>query len=93
MNSTVTLWPRKTREMHNHHFDSTIWNDFRFRLDVSQLPRPFQIGVANQPEWNLQREGELALPAVLATEQVRSEDTVSGEPFGDGAADAAGRGK
>ena len=26
-------WPRKTREMHNHHMDSTIWNDFRFRDD------------------------------------------------------------
>ncbi|TCD13507.1 sulfotransferase domain-containing protein [Oricola cellulosilytica] len=26
-------WPAKTREMHNHHFDSTIWNDFRFRDD------------------------------------------------------------
>ena len=25
--------PRKTREMHNHHFDSTIWNDFVFRDD------------------------------------------------------------
>ena len=25
--------PRKTREIHNHHFDSTIWNDFRFRDD------------------------------------------------------------
>ena len=24
-------WPRKTREMHNHHFDSTVWNDFAFR--------------------------------------------------------------
>lgn len=27
---TIT-WPVKTREFHNHHFDSTIWNDFRFR--------------------------------------------------------------
>lgn len=27
------IWPRKTRELHNHHFDSTIWNDFRFRDD------------------------------------------------------------
>ena len=27
------LWPTKTRELHNHHFDSTIWNDFRFRDD------------------------------------------------------------
>jgi aryl sulfotransferase len=26
-------WPQKTRELHNHHFDSTIWNDFAFRDD------------------------------------------------------------
>jgi aryl sulfotransferase len=25
--------PRKSRELHNHHFDSTIWNDFEFRGD------------------------------------------------------------
>jgi len=25
--------PHKTRELHNHHFDSTIWNDFDFRDD------------------------------------------------------------
>jgi len=25
--------PKKTREIHNHHFDSTIWNDFQFRDD------------------------------------------------------------
>ena len=25
--------PTKTRELHNHHFDSTIWNDFDFRDD------------------------------------------------------------
>ncbi|MEO6217457.1 MAG: sulfotransferase domain-containing protein [Sphingomonas sp.] len=25
--------PVKTREFHNHHFDSTIWNDFAFRDD------------------------------------------------------------
>jgi aryl sulfotransferase len=24
-------WPQKTREMHNQHIDSTIWNDFQFR--------------------------------------------------------------
>ena len=27
------VWPTKTREFHNHHFDSTIWNDFPFRPD------------------------------------------------------------
>jgi len=26
-------YPRKTREFQNHHFDSTIWNDFTFRDD------------------------------------------------------------
>ena len=26
-------WPRKTRELHNHHFDSTVWNHFTFRDD------------------------------------------------------------
>ncbi|HET7272567.1 MAG TPA: sulfotransferase domain-containing protein, partial [Rubrobacter sp.] len=25
--------PTKTRELHNHHFDSTIWNDLQFRDD------------------------------------------------------------
>ncbi len=28
-----TQYPIKTRELHNHHFDSTIWNDFQFRND------------------------------------------------------------
>lgn len=27
--------------------------EFRFRLDVSQLPRPFQIGAVGQPDWNI----------------------------------------
>ena len=25
------VWPKKTRELHNNHIDSTIWNDFQFR--------------------------------------------------------------
>ncbi len=32
MTQTIA-WPQKTRELHNHHFDSTIWNDFVFRDD------------------------------------------------------------
>ena len=27
------IWPQKRRELNNHHFDSTIWNDFAFRED------------------------------------------------------------
>jgi hypothetical protein len=27
---------------------------YAFKLDVSQLPRPFQIAAGNQADWNLQ---------------------------------------
>jgi hypothetical protein len=33
MDLNGVAWPRKTRELHSHHFDSTVWNDFRFRPD------------------------------------------------------------
>jgi aryl sulfotransferase len=26
-------WPRKTRDLHNHHMDSTVWDNFPFRND------------------------------------------------------------
>ncbi len=29
----MTQTPQKTREIHSHHFDSTIWNDLKFRDD------------------------------------------------------------
>jgi hypothetical protein len=39
--------------------------DFRFRLDISQLPRPFQIGAVGQADWNISavRTQRLALEA------------------------------
>jgi Domain of unknown function (DUF4390) len=36
--------------------------EFRFRLDLSQLPRPFQIGALGQPEWNLTAVAVQRLP-------------------------------
>ncbi len=33
MTDTAVAWPRKTRELMNHHMDSTVWNDFQFRAD------------------------------------------------------------
>jgi aryl sulfotransferase len=33
MSADAISWPQKTRELHNHHFDSTIWNDLKFRDD------------------------------------------------------------
>jgi hypothetical protein len=35
---------------------------FRFRLDTSQLPRPFQIGVVGQADWNIAVERTSKLP-------------------------------
>lgn len=35
---------------------------FRFRLDTSQLPRPFQIGLVGQSEWNVSVERAARLP-------------------------------
>ena len=34
---------------------------FRFRLDTSQLPRPFQIGVVGQADWNISAERTVKL--------------------------------
>ena len=35
---------------------------FRFRLDVSQLPRPLQIGFVGNSEWNMTAERNARLP-------------------------------
>ena len=44
--------------------------DFSFRLDLSQLPRPFQIGMAGQREWSISAQFKdrlkLELPAAPA---------------------------
>jgi hypothetical protein len=36
--------------------------EFSYRLDASQLPRPLQIGVGGQPEWQLAVEHSFPLP-------------------------------
>ncbi|RUP31101.1 MAG: DUF4390 domain-containing protein [Curvibacter sp.] len=40
--------------------------DFRFRLDVSQLPRPFQLGVTGRTDWNLSVSRNLRLQTEAA---------------------------
>jgi Domain of unknown function (DUF4390) len=37
--------------------------DFRFRLDLTQLPRPFQIGAIGQSDWELMASAKATLPA------------------------------
>ena len=36
--------------------------EFRYRLDISQLPRPFQIGVLGQADWNIALSALQRLP-------------------------------
>jgi hypothetical protein len=36
--------------------------EFSFRLDLSLLPRPFQIGMANQPEWVIEVQRRIDVP-------------------------------
>ncbi|MES2979185.1 MAG: DUF4390 domain-containing protein [Pseudomonadota bacterium] len=49
---------------------------FSFRLDLSQLPRPFQIGVAGQRDWTIAAEVTQRLDLV----PVRSSEFVPKEP-------------
>lgn len=37
--------------------------EFRFRLDLGQLPRPFQIGTIGQSEWDIQTSGRAPVRA------------------------------
>lgn len=43
--------------------DGHYYVEFSYRLDASQLPRPMQIGIGSQPEWNLQVDHSFVLPA------------------------------
>ena len=45
--------------------------DFRFRLDLTQLPRPFQIGVAGQREWAISTDTNRELLAERLREPAR----------------------
>jgi hypothetical protein len=61
--------------------------EWSMRLDLSLLPRPFQIGVGNQPEWNVQRQGELVLPAIEAVEPAQAPASVTEASDGDAESD------
>jgi hypothetical protein len=50
--------------------------DFNFRLDLTQLPRPFQIGVAGQKDWNISAQVRERLKLEPATPVVSSAEGV-----------------
>lgn len=61
--------------------------EFAFRLDLSLLPRPFQIGMANQPEWAIELQRTLPVPETTEPEKpagqaekaVQAVDAATGE--------------
>jgi Domain of unknown function (DUF4390) len=56
-----TAW--KLAEMSDLDADARQYLSYRFRLDVSQLPRPFQIAAGNQADWRLDIGRNLRLTA------------------------------
>ncbi len=47
----ISHW--KIAELTEVDADARYNVDFRFRLDISQLPRPFQIGAVGHADWNI----------------------------------------
>ena len=56
----ISHW--KIAELSDIDPDSQYNVDFRFRLDVSQLPRPFQIGAVGHADWNIVAARNQRLP-------------------------------
>ncbi len=59
--------PRKLRELHSHHFDSTVWNDFAFRDDDIVIATYAKAGTT----WTQQIVGQLLFggdPEVVISE-------------------------
>lgn len=57
-------WPVKSRDLHNHHFDSTIWDEFNFRDDDIVISTYAKSGTT----WLQQIVAQLLFPGQEGTE-------------------------
>ena len=55
----ISRW--KVAELSDSDAASKYRVELRFRLDLGQLPRPFQIGAIGQSEWDIQTSGRMSL--------------------------------
>jgi Domain of unknown function (DUF4390) len=53
--------------------------EFAFRLDLSLLPRPFQIGLGNQPGWTIEVRDQINVPNRVEPERAPPSDLDAGE--------------
>jgi hypothetical protein len=60
----ISRW--RIAEPHQVDGDASHNVEFRFRLDLSQLPRPFQIGAVGQQEWSISATRTVRLPPDIA---------------------------
>lgn len=57
----ISRW--KVAELSDSEAAAKYRVELRFRLDLGQLPRPFQIGAIGQSEWDIQTSGRMPLRA------------------------------
>jgi len=62
--------------------------EWRMQLDLSLLPRPFQIGVANQPAWDIAVSRRLRVPEIT-DDAAGAEKVLASEPVAQGVREEA----
>ena len=54
--------------------------ELSFRLDPALLPRPFQIGVASSPDWNIRWDQPIPVPKHISVDIPSTENSTPAEP-------------
>lgn len=59
-----------------HNMSDADWRiEWHFELDLALLPRPFQLGMANEPDWNISVHQRLDVPRHVQPDPEQSSET------------------
>jgi hypothetical protein len=61
--SRVSRW--KVADAQALETDASYYLEFRFKLDMALLPRPFQLGMNAQRDWNIELKKVVGLPKAI----------------------------